>query len=258
MRSDSVRFARIRNIAAPILFGVLALLLWQVVVVGFHLKPFIVPSPISIATQFGERFGVILTASVVTATNAFIGLVLGTIVGVIAAGIAAALRVIDEISAPLVTAASVIPIVALAPVLYTMLGASVQTARVLIAALAVFIPVYINTLRGLRSSKPIHRDLMRAYAATPWQVTWAVTLPGALPFFFTGVRIASSLAVISALGAEYFGGPIGGLGKSITSAASSSNYPLAWAFVLGSILTGLVFFCVTLALEIFATRHRSA
>jgi NitT/TauT family transport system permease protein len=170
--------------------------------------------------------------------------------------IAAAVRVVDEISAPLVTAASVIPIVALAPVLYTMFGASVQTARQLIAALAVFIPVYINTLRGLRSSRPIHRDLMRAYAASPWQVTRTVTLPGALPFFFTGVRIASSLAVISALIAEYFGGPIGGLGKSITSAAASSNYPLAWAFVLGAILTGLVFYCVTLGLETVATWHR--
>ncbi len=63
---------------------------------------------------------------------------------------------------------------------------------------------------------------------------------------FTGLRIASSLAVISALVAEYFGGPVGGLGKSITSAASSSNYPLAWAYVLGAILLGLVFYCVTL------------
>ncbi len=62
----------------------------------------------------------------------------------------------------------------------------------------------------------------------------AVTLPTATPYVFTGLRIASSLAVISALIAEYFGGPIGGLGKSITSAAASSNYPLAWAYVLGA------------------------
>jgi NitT/TauT family transport system permease protein len=249
--------ARVRMVVAPVVFGLVALALWQFAVVALGLKPFVVPSPLSIGEQFGLRFGVILNSSLVTAGNALVGLIVGTIAAVVAAIIAAALRLVDQLSAPLVTAASVIPIVALAPVLYTMFGASVQTARQLIAALAVFIPVYINTLRGLRSSQPIHRDLMRAYAATGWQTTRYVTLPGALPFFFTGVRIASSLAVISALIAEYFGGPVGGLGKSITSAASSSNYPLAWAFVLGAILTGLVFYVVTLALENAATWHRS-
>ena len=247
--------ARVRTVVAPVLLGVVALALWQLAVVALQIKPFVVPGPLAIGDQFGQRFSIILNASLVTAGNALLGLVVGTLLAVIAAIIAAALRTVDQLSAPLVTAASVIPIVALAPVLYTMFGASVQTARQLIAALAVFIPVYINTLRGLRSSRPIHRDLMRAYAASSWQATRYVTLPGALPFFFTGVRIASSLAVISALIAEYFGGPIGGLGKSITSAASSSNYPLAWAFVLGSIITGLIFYLATFALEAFASRH---
>ena len=67
--------------------------------------------------------------------------------------------------------------------------------------------------------------------------------------------MASSLAVISALVAEYFGGPVGGLGKSITRAASSSNYPLAWAYVLGAIVLGLVFYCATLGVETWFTRH---
>ena len=64
--------------------------------------------------------------------------------------------------------------------------------------------------------------------------------------------------MISALIAEYFGGPVGGLGKSITSAAAYSNYALAYAFVLGSIVLGLVFYLLTLALEKFATRHSPA
>ncbi len=94
------------------------------------------------------------------------------------------------------------------------------------------VPVYINTLRGLRQVRPVHRDLMRVYAASARQQQLAVTLPTAAPYVFTGLRVASSLAVISALIAEYFGGPIGGLGKSITSSAASSNYALAWAYVL--------------------------
>lgn len=249
---------RLVRVVAPILLGVLALALWQGLVVVLDIKPFVLPGPIAIGTQFGLRAPFVLTAALVTAGNALVGLVIGIVLGVVGAALAASLRVLDELSAPLVTAASVIPIVSLAPALYTMFGADVQTTRVLIAALASFIPVYFNSLRGLRTVAPIHRDLMRSYAASRWQATRAVTLPGALPYFFTGVRIASSLAVISALIAEDFGGPINGLGTSITSAVSSSNYPLAWAFVLGAIITGLVFYCVTLALETVATWHRAS
>lgn len=248
---------RARAVLAPIVFGLAMLVLWQLFIMVFAIKPFVLPGPLAIAEQFGLKIEPVFSAMLVTAFNALIGLVVGTIFGIVAAVLAAAFRVLDSVSAPIVTAAAVIPIVSLAPVLYTMFGAGVQTARQLVAALAVFIPVYVNTLRGLRTSRPVHRDLMRAYAADRWQTTTTLTLPGALPFLLTGVRIASSLAVVSALVAEYFGGPVGGLGKAITSAVSSSNYALAWAFVVGAILTGLVFYLVTLGLEKLATRrHR--
>lgn len=244
------------TVIAPIVFGLLALALWQVFVVAFDVKPYVLPSPLNIGGQFTRALGTIWSGTRVTGANALVGLLLGAVVGIIAAILSALVRVLDQLSIPVVTAASVVPIVALAPVLYTMFGAGAETARQLVAALAVFVPVYVNTLRGLRQVRPVHRDLMRAYAATPWQLTRAVTLPGALPFVFTGLRIASSIAVISALIAEYFGGPVDGLASSITSAASYSNYTLAYAFVLGAILLGLVFYCVTLALEKLATRHR--
>jgi NitT/TauT family transport system permease protein len=243
---------RWRDLVAPIVLGIVAVVLWQLAVTVFQLKPFIVPGPVAIGGQFAERLEVILIASLGTARNALVGLIVGTVIGVVWALLAAAWRSIDELTAPTITALAVIPIVALAPVFYAMFGAGVETGRQIVAAIAVFIPIFFNVLRGLRQVQPIHRDLMRAYAASSWQISRTVTLPGALPFFFTGLRIASSLAVISALVAEYFGGPVSGLGKAITSAASSSNYPLAWAFVLGAILTGLVFYIATYALEALA------
>ncbi|WP_210480818.1 ABC transporter permease [Naasia sp. SYSU D00948] len=251
-----MRGAAVRTVGAPILLGIVALALWQLAVVALDVKPFVVPSPLAIGTAFGSTPDTILRAALLTGANALVGLLVGTVVGILFAVLAALSRVIDEITAPIVAGLAVVPIVALAPVFYTMFGANAQTARQLIAALAVFIPVFVNTLRGLRQVRPVHRDLMRAYAASPWQATRTVTLPGALPYLFTGFRIASSLAVISALVAEYFGGPIDGIGRAITTAVASSNYALAWAYVLGSILLGLVFYCATLALEILATRHR--
>jgi NitT/TauT family transport system permease protein len=245
-----------RTVLAPVVFGLVFLGAWQLLVVALDVDPYVVPSPVAILGEFVDNADTVASGALHTGLNALVGLVVGAVVGVLGAALANAIPVLDTVAAPVVTALSVMPIVALAPVLYTMYGANVETARQLVAALAVLIPVYVNTLRGLRQVRPVHRDLMRAYAATPTQAQRAVTLPTAAPYVFTGLRIASSLAVISALVAEYFGGPIGGLGKSITSAASSSNYPLAWAYVLGAILLGLVFYCAALAVETLLTRHR--
>ena len=245
----------VRAVLAPIVFGVVFVGLWQLLVMTLEIEPFIVPSPAAIAGEFLNNLGSVISTALRTGANALIGLLVGALFGIVAAVLASMIKIFDTLAAPTVAVGSVMPIVALAPVLYTMYGADVDTARQLVAGLAVMIPVYINTLRGLRQVRPVHRDLMRVYAASARQQQFAVTLPTAAPYLFTGLRIASSLAVISALVAEYFGGPIGGLGKSITSAASSSNYPLAWAYVLGAILLGLVFYCVTLGVEMWFTRH---
>ena len=231
------------------------MLLWQWAVVALEVKPFILPGPFLIGEEFAENLQNVISGMIVTGRNALIGLLVGAVLGILAAIIAALLPLFDEMGAPIVASVAVVPIVALAPVLYTMFGAGAETARQIVAGLAVFVPVYFNTLKGLRQVRPVHRDLMRAYAASRRQATKTVTLPTALPYFFTGLRIASSLAVISALIAEYFGGPVGGLGKSITSSASSSNYGLAWAYVLGSIILGLIFYTAALGLERLVTRR---
>ena len=253
-----VRGSAFRSVLAPIAFGVMFLGLWQLLVVALEIEPNIVPSPLAIGAEFVANLGSVLAGALRTGANALVGLVVGAVTGVVGAVVASVVRLVDQLAAPLIAALAVMPIVALAPVLYTMYGADKETARQLVAALAVLIPVYVNTLRGLRQVQPVHRDLMRTYAASSRQAALAVTLPTAAPYAFTGLRIASSLAVISALVAEYFGGPVGGLGKSITSAAASSNYPLAWAYVLGSIVLGLVFYGAALGLERWTTRHQQA
>ena len=97
---------------------------------------------------------------------------------------------------------------------------------------------------------------LRASGASPLQTFRVLTLPTALPYLLTGLRIASSLAVISALVAEYFGGPADGLGTSIATYAKSGRAALAFAYVAGAIAIGLALFLVTSALERFATRRK--
>jgi NitT/TauT family transport system permease protein len=257
LRVRPLRDARLTTLLAPAVLGVATIGAWQLGVEVLDIDPFIVPSPHAIWSEFVDSWSSIWHGMVGTGRNALYGLLIGAVVGIVGAVVANAVRVIDLMAVPIVAALSVVPIVALAPVLYTMFGAAANTARVIVAALAVTIPVYLNTLRGLRQVKAVHRELMQVYAAPPVFVARTVTLPTASPYVFTGLRIASSLAVISALIAEYFGGPVDGLGKAITTAASSSNYPLAWAYVLGSILLGLAFYLVTLLVELRVARHRT-
>lgn len=245
----------LRDLLAPLVLGIVAVLLWQTAVTALSIQPFVLPGPFAITGTFAANVSTVLGAASVTGFNAFVGLVLGFVTGAAVAVVAALLPFVDKLSSPVVVALSVVPIVAVAPVLYTMYGADVQAARQMVAGIAVFVPVYVNSLRGFRQVRPVHRDLMRAYAASGWQSTFAITLPSAAPYMFTGLRVASSLAVISALIAEYFGGPVGGLGKSITSAAAGSNYTLAWAYVLGASILGLVFYGVTAGLEKLASRR---
>lgn len=244
------------TIVAPLALGVLFVLGWELLVKSADIKPFILPAPSAIWDQVTTNHDSIVSGARVTGGNALWGMLGGTLLGVVGASLAGTFRFIDQMAAPVVAALAVIPIVALAPVLYSMFGAAVNSGRIIVAGISVAIPVYLNTLRGIRQVRAVHRDLMTAYAAKPLQVIRAVTLPTATPYVFTGLRIASSLAVIAALIAEYFGGPIGGLGKNITSSAASSNYPLAWAYVTGAIALGLLFYVVTLLAELWFSRHQ--
>lgn len=240
--------------AAPVLLAAVLVAAWQTVVVVAEVPAFLLPSPSAIGGELVAFSPTIASAALVTGTNALVGLVLGSVVAIAAAVLASAVRTVDALLAPLVAGVAVVPVVALAPVLYTMYGASVETGRQVVVAVAVAVPVFVNTLRGLRQVRPVHRDLMRAYAATSRQATRAVTVPTALPFVFTGLRLASSLAVISAIVAEYFGGPRSGIGSFITTAAAGSNYARAWAYVLGGVVVGLLFYGATTAIERWGTR----
>ena len=243
------------RIVAPISLGLIVLGLWQLLVTVGGVSDYLLPSPASIIGELVEFWPAVVSATTLTGTNAFLGLLVGAILGIVLSAVAARWRIADQMSAPIIAALAVVPIVALAPVLNSMFGADSQFGRQAIAAIASFVPIFLNTLRGFRQTRPVHRDLMKAYAANSTQMLRSLTLPTARPFILTGIRIASSLAVISALVAEYFGGPRGGLGSLIATSAASSAYARAWAYVAASIALGLLFYLATLALERLVLRR---
>jgi NitT/TauT family transport system permease protein len=238
--------------------GVLVLAGWQTVVVVGRVASFVLPSPSAIATQFWSDRDIVWRVSLASGANALVGLLAGALLGIAAALLAARSRLLADASVPVVAALNALPIIALAPIVNNMFATTSSIPRRLVVAVVVFFPVFLNTWRGLREVNPVHRELMASYAAGSWAFARKVRLPGALPFFFTGLRQACSLAVIAAVVSEYFGGLQNGLGSRITSAAAVTAYAEAWAYVVGACALGLVFYLAALIAERLAMPWRAA
>jgi NitT/TauT family transport system permease protein len=252
----SARFD-VRRVLPPVIVGVGFLLLWQAFVVARHIQPYVLPKPTAIWDQLTANARGIVGSAKASGANALVGLVAGSVLAIAAAILAARSRLADELLTPVAAAVNAMPIIALAPVFNTMFSSTSAVPRRLVVTVVVFFPVFVNTVRGLRQVDPVHQELLQSYAATPWQLTRTVRLPGALPFVFTGLRLASSLAVIAAVVSEYFGGLQTGLGSRITSAAANTAYPRAWAYVVAACALGLAFYLIALLLERLAMPWRS-
>ncbi len=247
----------VRSILPPVVVGVVALLAWELTVTLGRIAPFILPAPSAIWHELVVQRQNVWEAALASGANALIGLIAGSVAGVLAAMVSSRSRALSDVSVPFAAVLNALPIIALAPILNNMFESTSSVPRRLVTAIIVFFPVFINTLRGLREVNPVHRELMASYAASGWTFARKVRLPGALPFVFTGLRQASSLAVIAAVVAEYFGGLQDGLGARITSAAAFTAYPRAWAFVVGACVLGLVFYLTTLGIERLAMPWKS-
>jgi NitT/TauT family transport system permease protein len=243
-----------RPVLTPVLFGVLLLAGWELMVRVNDIPGYLLPSPSAIGEQLGENLADVLTAGRASGWNALVGLVAGTLLALVAAIAGVWFPLLQRLLTPLSAAVSAMPIVALAPVLSIMFSATSDLPRRIVVAIVAFFPVFVTTVRGLTRIDPVHAQLMRSYAAGGWATTRVVRLPGAVPYLFTGVRVAASLAVISAVVAEYFGGLQNGLGSRITSAASNTAYARAWAYVVAAIALGLVFYLAALGAERLANR----
>jgi NitT/TauT family transport system permease protein len=237
------------KVGAPLVVGIAFLTLWELFVIVRSIPPFVLPKPTDIWAQMQRFFADIWSSFLYSGSNALAGLVIGSVLGVALAVFASRLPFFERLLSPMAAAVAAMPIVALAPIFNTMFTSTSTTPRRLIVIIVVFFPMFINTVRGLRQVDPIHNELMSSYAATSWQTMRAVRFPGSLPFICSGLRIASSLAVISAVVAEYFGGTQNGLGSRITSAAANTAYARAWGYVVASIVLGLLFYLGALLFE---------
>jgi NitT/TauT family transport system permease protein len=242
----------------PLVFGVLFLAGWQLFVRAANVRSFVLPAPSDIWSSAVDAHARIIDAAANSGLNALVGLVTGVVAGVVLAAVATRLPILGGAITPLVAALAAMPIIALAPLLNNMYSPLSPLPRREVVAISAFVPVFMNVLRGLRQLTPVHSELMQSYAASGTAVLRTIRIPSAMPYFFTGLRIASSLAVIAAVVSEYFGGLQNGLGSRITSSVGATDYPAAWASVFGSVILGLIFYVGALVLERLVLGRRAA
>ena len=251
MRGSPRGLARV--VLPPVAFGAGFLALWEVAVKAFDLKPYFLPPPSAIWGQFRENGTLIWEASRVSGTNALVGLIVGTMIGVALAFVIARFRVLNELVTPLAIALNAVPIFVLVAVFNNMFSITSEVPRRLMVSLVVQFIVLVNVTKGLTQVLPIQLELMRSYAASQVAVLAKVRIPNAVPYLFTALRIAAPASVITAFVSEYFGGAQNGLGSRIVSSIAISKNAAAWAYVLGACLLGLAFYVIAVALERFGT-----
>ncbi|WP_198972262.1 ABC transporter permease [Xylophilus sp. ASV27] len=243
-RTPLLQQPRVQRIVYPALVGIVLLLLWQALVIGFDLPPYLVPSPLLMLQTLLTDWAPLGLALWVTVKITLLAFVAATVVGVLVSFLFVQSRRIETALFPYAVLLQVTPIVAVAPLIIIWVKDPVLS-MVICAALVALFPIISNTTLGLRSIDPDLQAYFRLNRATRWQQLVRLRIPSALPYFFGGLRISSGLSLIGAVVAEFVAGTGGigaGLAYQILQAGFQLNIPRMFAALLLISLTGVALF----------------
>ena len=240
---------RLREFGPAIVVFVAVLVLLEAVGAARIFQSFLLPRPTTVAAAFAAELPRLQRSAVNTLYEALGGLVIGVTAGTLTAfAIARWARVRDAVL-PIAVGASAIPIIAAAPIMSNWFGLLNPFAKMAIVILLTFFPMVVNVARGLSQVDESAVELMRASAASDGQVLRKLRIPNALPYFFTGLKISTTLSLIGAVVAEYFGGSDDVLGRVIVQSSSSLRYDITWAAITITAAAGILMYVLALAAE---------
>ena len=227
--------------------AVLLLILWEAAVVLGDIPSIILPPVSSVLAVMVAKAPLYLTHSLATLAEVMIGFIAATLAGVLLGTLIASSALLGNALYPMLIATQVMPKVAIAPILIIWFGFGIMP-KVVLTALIAFFPVVINTIVGLNATSRENMYLFRSMGASGLQTFFRLRLPGALPVFFGGVKIASTLAVIGAVVGE-FAGADEGLGYLLMVQVGLSETAAAFGSVLYLTLLGLIVFGIVAVIE---------
>jgi NitT/TauT family transport system permease protein len=240
---------RLANVALrlliPALFGVWILILWEAIVRGAGIPFILLPPPSLIGARMAASVPVLAADVVQTIGRAALsGYVIGCVAGLAVAILADRFIFLRRGLLPLGNLVSALPLIGIAPIMVMWFGFDWQS-KAAVVVIMTFFPMLVNTVTGLAAAGHMERDLMRTYASDYWQTLLKLRLPAAMPFIFNALKINSTLALIGAIVAEFFGTPVVGMGFRISTEVGRMNVDMVWAeiavaAVIGSVFYGLI------------------
>jgi NitT/TauT family transport system permease protein len=237
-RHLSKALASVVSLAVPVFFGAWIIFVWEMMTIGLQIPTVLLPPPSMIAVRFAASTSILWADFQQTVIKAALS---GYILGCGSAFIAAIL--IDRVPflqrglLPVGNFVSALPIIGIAPIMVMWFGFDWQSKAAVVVVMT-FFPMLVNTLAGLQATQTMERDLLRTYASSYFQLLVKLRLPTAAPFIFNALKINSTLALIGAIVAEFFGTPIVGLGFRISTEVGRMNLDMAWAEIVVAALAG--------------------
>ena len=242
---------RVADIAPPLVVGVLFIAGWEACCRAFGIPSYLVPMPSLIAKTLAADAPALLHALWITLRVTLIALALAVAIGTVIAFLFVQSPIIERSFFPYAVILQVTPIVAIAP-LIIILVKNTQGALIICATIIAIFPIISNTTVGLRSVDAGHQDLFAINRATRLQSLVHLRIPGALPYFFAGLRISSGLALIGAVVAEFVAGTGGrntGLAYEILQAGFQIEIPRMFAALFLITLAGIALFSLMVGLS---------
>ncbi|WP_137131745.1 ABC transporter permease [Rhizobium sp. FY34] len=236
------RVARLIGIAVPLLFGATLLVIWECMVHGFSIPSILLPAPSAIWARILSSTPILWADFQQTFLKSVItGYVAGCGLGFLVAILIDRSPFLQKGLLPIGNFVAALPVVGVAPIMVMWFGFD-WPSKVAVVVIMTFFPMLVNTVQGLSAASHMERDLMRTYAASWWQTLVKLRLPAAWPFIFNALKINSTLALIGAIVAEFFGTPIVGMGFRISTEVGRSNVDMVWAEIAVAALAGSVFY----------------
>ena len=208
---------------------VLILMIWQIVSTTGLVDGFLLPSPVKVVQALISEFPILMEHSVISLSEAFLGLALGIVLGFVMAVVMDQFEGLYQAFYPLIILTQTVPTVAIAPLLVLWFGYE-MTPKVILIVITTFFPIAIGLLNGFKSADRDALNLLRAMGAGRWQIFRYIKFPGALSEFFAGLRISASYAVVGAVISEWLGG-FGGLGVYMTRVKKAFSFDKMFAVI---------------------------
>ena len=242
----------VSDFAPPALFGAGVLIAWEFIVREFGVPVIILPAPSAIFLRLIRSIPTLAADFMQTIQGVLAGYIIGCGAGLIIAILIDRSQFLQRGLLPIGNLVSALPIVGVAPIMVMWFGFDWQS-KAAVVVIMTFFPMLVNAVAGLASAGAMERDLMKTYGASYRQTLLQLRLPAALPFIFNALKINTTLAMIGAIVAEFFGTPTVGMGFRISTEVGHMSIDMVWATIVVAALAGSLFYGIVALIERRAT-----